>query len=309
MSSPSTPMPVDNSVQLQQQQFEREDRLRAEENARQERERAEARARFTAGIDSALAGARGSATDYITGRGLDPTEFMPSIENEFTRIRSTIPDLAENPGSYFSPDLAATILGNTETGRRAQYGRTVNEYFTPSYATNAFADTSDDAILEAILGGQYNQAQSGVERARARGTLTPEGYNASLNRLNTSRDAGRATLQNLGGTVVSRNRDILSGIGDEARSGAAGYTLGSTFDPGVYTSRAESTLGDLRSRFEGDVRNAVGSTSLFDLGDIINFGAREQGASNAPNTPLAEVLAQREQARTSRRGVGSTGSF
>lgn len=301
--------PADNSVQLQQNEFARQDRLRAEEEQRRAQEEADRRQRFTAGLDAAMTGARGSANQYITNRGLDPTEFMPDIESALATTRSSIPDLAENPGSYFSPDFAATVLGNVEQGRRAQYGRAVGEYFTPSYANTAFADTADDAILSAILGDQYGQAQASVERARARGTLTPEGYNASLKRLDTSRDAGNATLQQLGGTVLSRNRDTLSAIGDEARTGAAGYTLGTTFDPTSYTGRAESTKADLTGRLEGDVRNAVGGTQLFDIGDIINFGAREQGAVNAPGTPLAEVLAQREQARTSRRGVGSTGSF
>jgi len=139
--------------------------------------------------------------------------------------------------------------------------------------------------------------------------LNDQGYNASINRLTGARDAGNAKLQDLGGTVISRDRQALTDVADKGRSAANAYTLGGTFDPNVYTNEASSTSADLHNRFEGDVRGAASGTDLFDLGDIIGFGAREQGAQNNPNNALAEVLAQRETARRSQRGVGGTGSF
>lgn len=307
-SSPSAP--PDNSLQLQQERFQHDDMLRQQEQERQAAEEAAKRARFTSALDAAVAGARGSAATTLNQRGLDPNEFNPLINAEIDRIRTTIPDLAESPGTYFGPDLTDVILGREENARRTRYGNEVNSFFTPSYATNAFADTADDAILASILGEQRNSAQSAIERARARGTLNDQGYNAANQRLNSAAQAGNATLQTLGGTVISRNRQALGNIGDEARSSASSYTLGgSPFDLGTYRGRADSTLADLSSRFEGDVRGAAAGANLFDLGDIIGFGAREQGAQNDANNPLAEVLAQREQSRRANRGLGTQGSF
>lgn len=307
-SSPS--MPADNSAQLQQERFAHEDLLRQQELDRQAAEDAAKRTRFTSALDAAVGGARGSAATALTQRGLDPNEFNPLINAEIDRIRTTVPDLAESPGTYFSPDLADVVLGREENARRTRYGNEANSYFTPSYATNAYADTMDDSILAAILGEQRNSAQSAVERARARGTLNDQGYNAANKRLESAASAGNATLQTLGGTVISRNRQSLGNIGDEARTSASAYTLGgSPFDLGTYKSRAEGTQSDLNSRFEGDIRGATAGANLFDLGDIIGYGSREQGAQNNQNSPLAEVLAQRETSRRTNRGLGTQGSF
>lgn len=301
--------PADTSLQRQQEQFAREDRLRAEEQARIDREKAEARTRFTTGVEAATTGARATGRERIVQRGLDPTEFNPLIESEITRIRGGIPDLAENPSSYFSPDIADLVLGREESARRGRYTNQLNQFFTPSYATSQFADTADDPVLESILGTQYGEALGGVERARARGTLTDAGYNASIRRLGSDRSAASATLQDIGGGVLERNRGQLRNIADEALSGASGYTLGNTFDPTQYTGRAESTATGLRDRLEGDVRGAVGGTQLFDIGNILQFGAREQGAQNPTSTTIAEVLARRASERGRGRGLGSTGTF
>lgn len=307
--SGGAPTPQDNSVQLQQNQFAREDAQR--EQARQDKAAADtaARERFTTNLGSATAAARGSAASTLAQRHLDPAEFNPLIEAEIARTASSVPDLAESPGTYFGPDLADTVLNREQDARRTRYTNTLNQTFSPSYANTQFSDTSDDPFLADILNTQYGSAQSAVERARSRGTLNDQGYNASINRLTGAKEAGNAKLQDLGGTVISRNRQALTDIADRGRAGANAYTLGSTYDPGVYTNEASSKLSDLQGRFEGDVRGAAAGQDLFDLGDIIGFGAREQGAQNNPSNGLAEVLAQREQARRSSRGVGSTGSF
>lgn len=302
-------VPADNSLQLQQERFAREDRLAAEERARQEQEKADREARYQVALNAARTGARSSAEGILSSRGLATNEFMPLIDTEINRIASTIPSGAEAPGSYFADNLADIVLGREEGARRTNYTNTLNSTFTPNYAHNAFADTADDPILESIFGSQYGEAQQAVERARARGTLNDQGYSAATRRLSETSPGARSTLQTLGGTVLSRNRDALTGIANEGRSAANSYTLGSQFDPTTYTSRAESTRNDLNNRLEGDVRSAVGGTQLFNIGDIIGFGGREQGAQNNPSNAIAEVLAQRENRRTAQRGLGSTGAF
>jgi len=261
-------------------------------------------------IDAALGTARGTAGQTLSSRGLSNDEFMPIIENEFSRVRSTIPSTAEDVSSYFTPELIDTTLNREQENRRTRYGQKVNEYFTPSYATGKWAGTADDALIDTILGEAGGSAQSAVERARARGQLDETGYNAAQNRLNTATTTGRSRAQALGGGVLERYRGELSGIGDEARTGASQYNLGGTFDPTSYTQKAEGKYGEQQGTFEGDVRGAIGDAGQFyNTGDIIGFGAREQGAQNTASSPLAEVLAKRETARTARRGIGGTGTF
>lgn len=302
-------IPADNSLAIQQAQFAREDELRRQEEARQAAEEARRRTQFGVDIEAAITGARSGAEQRLGQRGLATDEFMPLINSEISRIRTTVPDLATNPSSYFSPDLADTVLSREENARRANYNTTLRNTFTPSYYTDAFGDTADDPFLEAIVGSQYDQTLAGVERARARGTLGPGGYDAALRKLTGARSGASARAQEIGGTVLERNRTSLRNVADEGFSGASNYALGTTFDPSQYINRATSLRSDLSGRLEGDIRNAIGGTEFFDLGDIIGFGAREQGAQNNPNTPLAEVLAQRASSRNSKRGIGSTGSF
>lgn len=261
-------------------------------------------------IEQALGGARGTATSALTSRGLSSNEFMPIIENEFSRVRSTIPTTAEDVSSYFTPELVDTTLNREQENRRTRYGQKVNEYFTPSYGESKWAGTADDALIDTILGEAGGTAQSAVERARARGQLDDTGYKAAQNRLNLATTTGRSKAQALGGGVLERYRGELSGIGDEARTGASSYNLGSTFDPAGYTQKAEGKYGEQKGTFEGDVRSAIGDAGQFyDVGDIIGFGAKEQGSQNTASSPLAEVLAKRETDRTARRGLGGTGTF
>jgi hypothetical protein len=302
--------PPDSGPQMQSERFAREDAQRAAAEDKATRDAADARTRFTTNRDAAIGGARGAAGTALSSRGLSTDEFMPLIESEITRTGTSIPDLSENPGSYFGPDFTDVILNREQENRRAGYGRKINEFFTPSYASSTFSDTADDPFIDTILGEASGQAQAGVERARARGQLDETGYTAAINKLGQATTAGRSRANELGNTVIQRNRQYLNDIGNEARTGASGYTLGGTFDPTEYSNRASSRAADLRGTFEGDVRNAIGDPSQFyDLGEIINFGGREQGATNAPSSPLAEVLAKRETARTARRGIGGTGTF
>jgi hypothetical protein len=261
-------------------------------------------------IDAALGTARGTAGQTLSSRGLSSDEFMPIIENEFGRVRSTIPSTSEDVSSYFTPELIDTTLNREQQNRRTNYGQKVNEYFTPSYAEGKWAGTADDQLIDSILGEASGSAQSAVERARARGQLDETGYKAAQNRLNTATTTGRSKAQALGGGVLERYKGELGGIADEARTGASSYNLGGTFDPTSYQQKAEGKYGEQKGTFEGDVRSAIGDAGQFyDVGDIIGFGAKEQGSQNTASSPLAEVLAKRETGRTARRGLGGTGTF
>lgn len=264
----------------------------------------------TGSLENAINSARGAASSTLASRHLSTDEFMPLIENELMRVKGTIPDTSTNPGTYFGPDLADTVLNREQSNRRTNYTNTLNQTFTPTYAQGQWSDAADDPILTSILGEASGTAQSAIERAKARGQLDDTGYTAAINRLGQSTTTGMAKAQTLGHTVIDRDRQALEDIANQGRTAASSYTLGGSFDPKTYSDEASSLYGTQKGTFEGDVRGAVGDPNQFyDIGSIIDFGGREQGAQNPTSSPLADVLAQRETARTARRGLGSTGTF
>lgn len=276
----------------------------------QERKDKEARDRFTSARDTALAGARGTASSELQRRNLDASRYMPGLETEITRLAGTIPDLDQNPGSFFDPSFVDRVLNNEQTAARDRNNRNVRSAFAPGFERTAVGDTSDDAILDSILEGQYSDARGTIDRARSRGDLNDQGYNAALGELDTARGTGRTTLTGIGDTVLGRYRDELTGIANRANTAASGWSLGDTdFDVNPFTTDLSSTRTRQQGSLEGDVRGAVGGTQLFDIGSILSKGAKVGGPTSGaePNDFVQSVLNRRRN--TTDRGVGSSGVF
>ena len=105
--APAPPPPVDYQAQadaqiriLQQQALldqQASERAAAERAAQREQELTDFNANLDAGYNSGLA----RASTELGRLGLDPTEYMPRFEEEFNFLRSTVPQLDPNPGTYF----------------------------------------------------------------------------------------------------------------------------------------------------------------------------------------------------------------
>jgi len=301
---------VTESEEARQDRIRREEaeRARVAEEARRAQEAIDRRNAFNSGLTNAVNSARSRATRQITQRGLNPDEFAALVEGSINDQRALIPDLAENPASYFQDDFISNILNQEQQGRRENYTRQVGNIFTPNFERNIFSDTADDAIINDILGTGRTNAVAMVDRAKARGNLDDRGYQAALKRIDDLNTAAGSTAQQLGGNVLQGFREEVRGIGDRARTAAGSYTLGSTFDPGVFTNELTQRQTDLTGQLPGAVRTALEGQDFFDIGDIINFGGNTQGAQN-PRTELADVLARRQQLRDSQRGQGGEGTF
>lgn len=300
--------PPDNSVQLQRERQEYEDRRRSEEQARAEQERAEQTATFNANRDNAIAGFRSRSTQRLRDMGLDPDAYASLIENAIVNGRSAIPDRDPNPAQFFTDSLLDTQISRTQGDRRANFTRQAAGAFGDNFETGLFDDTADDPFINAVLGRQRGEATRALDLARQRGSLDQRGYDAAIARLDEMESAGRATGNTLGGGVIQGYREQLRGIGNRARDAAARYTLGGDFNLNSYTNELNSRVGDLRGRLEGDINTALDGQSFFDLGDILTRGGSAQGPVN-PRTSMADVLAERERVRNTNRGVGWGGVF
>lgn len=275
---------------------------------RQQQER-EARDRYTGAREGAINTARSTATNELTRRGLDPSRYGGSLNAEIDRIAGSIPDLDPNPGNYFDPAFVGRVLGGEETAARDRNTRSVRDQFGTGFERNAVTDTADDAFLDSILDQQFGEARGTLDRARARGDLNDVGYNAATSELDRGRTTGRTTLSGIGDTVLGRYRDELAGIGTNASNAASGWNLGDAdFSVNPFTDQFNQARTRQQGSLEGDVRGAVGSTQLFNVGDILSRGAKVQGpTSGDPNDFVSSVLNRRRS--NTDRGVGSGGVF
>lgn len=313
----SAPPPVDPIAQAQAQILIQENQalldaqVRAEEAARALEELKKQEAQFNTGLDSAVADAILRGRGLIEGMGLDVEQFLPLIEQEAQLVRRSVPHLDANPASYFGQDLAQTVLDRERDMQRQGFVTDIRDFAPLGFATAQFGDTSDDAILEAILLEQFTPANAQIQRAFDRGNLTQVGYNTALEQLDAQRTAGLARLQDVGGGVLTEGRNQLRDIVNLGLDRANTFELGQSFDPSSIQASLDAATTDFSNNLEGRIRSALGGEQLFNFEDIIARGGIAQGAQNpgAAAPAIADVLAARENERNQQRGIGNVGVF
>lgn len=259
---------------------------------------------------SAYEKAKQDAQRYVTDRGLDYSQYGGDIDRELERIYKSVPyGPSVDASSYFDPNTASNVLNKTESAKRTGYLNQFNALLPEDYSKQAFADTSDDEIIDKILGEQYGKATSLVDMNKKRGTLTDSGYSSALNTLAQQKQQASSKLQNIGGNVLTGYRGQIDDIIGEGRTKAGSYTLGQTYDPTSYKTQAETKRTDLSGRLEGDIRGSAGADSLFDTSSALGSGYQAQGAQNTSRQGILDALANKERSRQTQRGVGSQGAF
>lgn len=283
---------------------------RIAEEGRRTQQREQDTQMFNTNLSSAVEGARARTLQDISGRGLDANMFTSEIDQMLNSIRGQVPQLDNNPGSYFAnQNIADIVLGNATTNRRTQYSNQINNMFGNDFANQRVASTADDSYIDSILGEQYNPALEQIQRAFERGTVNEQGFQTAMNSLNNQRTTAAANLQQTGGGLLQSIRDSLSGVGNEARNAASNYQLGTTFDPTSYQSRADTIFNEGMSGLEGNLRNAIGGQQFFDIGSILNQGRTAQGTANNNNRALFDAFQADEQNKNKQRGLGTQGVF
>lgn len=299
--------PPDNSLQLQREQFAREDANRTAERQRQEEETARRRGEFNTARTNAETAFRTRAGARLTARGLDPAQYGNLIDAAITGGRNATPDLDTNPAQYFTDSLLDNAVSRAESDRRANFTQQTNRAFANNFERGLFQDTADDPFIDAILGTQRSEAVRALDLAKGRGSLDQTGYDAALARLGQMEQAGRSTANNLGGAVLQGYRTRVRDVGNRAREAAGSYSLGSDFNLGGYQSELSDLTGNLRRSLEGDINAALAGKQFFDLGDILTRGGSAQGPVNPASLPA--FVAERERVRNAERGVGGGGTF
>lgn len=291
------------------------DNAAAERNARAaeaERQRvALERQQKIAQTQGQVQGAYGQGQNYGTQRASqlgfqDNYGILDAYNNALNSARMAVPEDAANVNSYF--DYENLWNKATNQAQTAQQTKLDNQFrnMTPiGWQRQAFADTADDSILDAILGEQYGTAFDTIDAARARGQISQGAFDNTLRGLDTKKLSARSTLEDLGLGVLGGYRDELTGVRDQFNNQITNYKLGQNFNLDDFTSAVDERKNSLNARMKGDIYRAVGDTSLFNTDSLINKGSSQAGVSNSP---LRNAFRNPNDA-TPERTTGTTGVF
>jgi hypothetical protein len=279
MSAPSPP--ADNSLAVEQSRIAAEDRRRAEEKAAADQKKQELAGMRT----SARTGASGAVKNYFTGRGVDPSKYEGSIEEQLNTILGGISPTDETPGQAFS-NAGASIWDTLQSGERMKAQNQLNTMFAPNFETKRVPWTLDDPYLSNIEQEQFTDADSIIKNMLDRGVLTTSGYDAAKKDLENQRPGARTRLNEVGTGILAGEQQKLRDVANTARQTAGDLQLGSSFDPYTYASEADQGFTDFLSGLGDQIRTGLPG-KLFNTAGLAAIGGAGQGAGNTAYNPKA----------------------
>lgn len=274
------------------------------------------RARFQTGLTNAISGAQQYGNSRLNSLGItDDYGIMSAFENELNSARGRVPDLSNDIGSVINPSTLFTTAYEGQRGlQRRRLNNEAQDFMGEGFERKLFADEADDSILDAILGDQTTEAQSALDRAKARGQLNDTGYGYGVKALGTQKAAARSKLEDMGLGVLERYRTGLSSTADNYRNRINNYDFGDNLSLDAIRGDLDTEANRYRGRMEGDVRGAVGDTELYDLDLLLGKAGNYQGTTGATPTTggsLAQAFSTRtpEEEERLRRAGGNVGVF
>lgn len=303
MSGGSSPMaPKDNSLELAQLQYQREDQRRAQD----EQDRLRKEGEFKTNLGNAAKGATGLGNSILSTRGLDSNKYGSIIQQAITDEQARVPIGDPNPSQYFTSDLINNALTNYQSGTQAKNNTMVNNTFAPGFDVSALPDTLMSPYINQILTTQTAQAKQALLAAQQRGQLTDTGLNAANSALSNQGKGARSTLDALGTSVLAKDRSGLGTIRSNATQGANSWQLGDPdFSINPYQTQLHNDVDKYSTNLEGDLTNALGGTPLFNVNSILLSGAQAQGPQNLTT---ANVPGMPVKKNNTDRGLGSQGT-
>lgn len=297
------PQQQDNSLALAQLQYQQQAATQAAADAKA----AKLHTDFTTNLSNAATGAQGTGRDILASRGLNYDEFGNIVNRAITDEQSRVPVDDPNPSQYFTSDLINNALTTEENARRARNTSTVNQTFTPGFENTALPDDIGGSYINDILTSQRGSAESRLKAARDRGQLNDSGYSAAEAELNRQSGGASSTLSGLASSVLAKDRADLGNIRGSAITGANQYSLGDpNFDINPFVTQKTNKVNTDTANLGGDITNALGGTSLFNVNDILLKGSTAQGPQNLTTAGVPGVPVKKSQID---RGLGSTGAF
>lgn len=273
--------PKDNSDKVAQIEAQAAEKARAEAAQREVQQRQEFDSRLGSSYNTGVESAR----QFFASRGLNPDDYMGAISGRANAVRSGIPALDANPGSYFS-DLGQSVYDAEQAALRNKSLRGVNSIFSDDYSQKRVTNDLDDATINAILGEQQGTAENYVNNLLARGVITGSGSAAALKNIAGQKATANARLDEIGGGLLEGGRTKLNEIINGGRTRASNLELGDVFDPYSYQGQVDTSFTDFLNSLGNNLR-AKAPTDLFSTSGLAGVAGAAQGAGNTVYDPQA----------------------
>ncbi len=310
-SPPKTYSPQEQAqaqIQIEEAAARRAAEQQAAERARVEAERQQNMQRTQSDVARLYSGGQNWGQNRLNTLGFQDTYgIMDAFNQQLDSAKNLVPSVSDNVGSYFNYDtLWNNAYNQTQSSQQSKLDNAFRALTPVGWQEQQFSNTSDDAILDAILNSQYQDAANTFDAARKRGQLSQGAYDNTLRGLDQKKLAARSTLEDLGQGVLSGYRDQLTGLGKQYGDQITNYKLGQNFDVNSFTDALQGKKTDLMGRMQGDIYKALGDTSLFSTDALM---ARGNAAAGTSNNPLQNAFKNNSDSYDPRRTTGTTGVF
>ncbi len=287
------PSPMEEAraqIELERQraimQQENEARIRAQQEAERQATIQKAAPLQAQAYNSALdygnqqSGARGFDQGLVDKYGL-----LGLYTSDIDRQKMGIAEDNLNPGAAYNTKTSFADALNTALGTyRGDLTRQLNSIAGENIGYNTFADTADDDILSAILGERRADAMATIDAAKARGQLNDAGYARAISGLDRQGSAAMSDLQDLGLGVLSKYREQLGGLRNNALTSIGSTDFSNPYSFDTFKQMLADTTGSLQGRLQGDISRATEGKSFFDPSSIITQSGAVQGYYNPTAT-------------------------
>lgn len=309
---------------LERERMDRQEQQRKEELAREEaRKAAEREAALGASrerVGAAYNAALDNARRQLTTRGLDPSQgygqqVFSTVQGRYDQARAGAPEIVEDASALFAPTAFDDAYTEVRGARRGELERGARDFMGDGFEYQRFGDTSDDPILEAIVGDRYTDANSTLERALARGQINEAGYGYAQGELGNQKNAAMSRAQDFGGGVLQGYRDQLGDLSRGFNDRISNADVMDDINLDVFRTQIDDKTNALTGRMEGDIRNTIGDYRFFDTDTLLGKAGNRSGMQNNNTSPLIGSAAgstknlvgafEDEKKRT----VGTTGAF
>jgi hypothetical protein len=309
-AAPDPQAQADADIRAMQAQYEQDERQRLTMAGEAATKDTADRAQWDTDLNASRNRTRNSMDALFEQQGLDAGDYDSRINAALDTQQA---GMAYGGNSKFGTDTGNNILGDIRNSQIKEYQRGINDYAQEGFENKAFGGTSDDSIIDSIIGEQFGTASDSILRAQSRGTLNDEGFRYAMDNLNTQKAAANSRLQNTGGGILEGYRGQLGDLAGNARTAAGNYDFGDTFDNENWKTQLSDRQTDLSGRLDGDIRNAIGGEQFFDTASLIQKGGVGQGAQNtglgAQSGSLVNAIGKQKEDQEQSRGLGSSGSF
>jgi hypothetical protein len=283
-------------IRTAQMQIAAEERAREQAIAREEQLKAEKRAANQKLRTDSSAAARAAANRYFETLGYDPNQFSSDVDTRINEILGSTAEDDPNVGQYFK-DIGDSIFQSRQTGARSQANRSLANTFGPDYEFQRVGDELDDSVIGDIYGEQRSKADSYIQNLFKRGVIGAKGVEGATADLDKQGSKVRATLNDIGGGILSKGRQNITDILNRARTSASTMPFGTNFNVGDYANQINRNYDQFVSTLGDQFRSKLPSDNLFDTKGLASIAGATQGAGNFKFDPkaLAGVVGQDDE--------------